>query len=118
MNDREVGQATVEFVLVFPLVVACMVVLVHLALVVRAALAVQEGAHNAVRVASLDADPDAARQAAARVLPGIEVEVTRGRVGEPVRVDARYRVRPLGSTLGGAVPEITVAARSEMRVER
>lgn len=118
MTRRDDGQATVEFVLILPLVMVCIAVLVYAAAVVRTAIAVHEGAHRAARVASLDPDPDAARQAAAQVLPGIEVVVTRGEIGSSVRANARARVRPRIPVLRRVLPEIALTANAEMRAER
>ena len=62
------GQATVEFALILPLVVFLLLAVLQTALIVRDYVAVVQAAREAVRAASVDRDPAAARVAAHRVL--------------------------------------------------
>lgn len=117
MSD-DAGQATVEFALILPVVTLAMLALLYVALVIRADLRVHEAAREAVRAASLDPDPIAARAASDRIAPGAAVSVTRSGVGEPVSVTVSMSVAEHVPLISALVPAPTVRATALMRAER
>lgn len=115
----DLGQATVEFALVLPVLVLFLLALVQTALVARDAVLVQDAARAAVREASVDAGEARVRDAARRTLAGVAVEVRRsGGVGDPVEVRVRYREHTDLPLVGPLFPDITLRARATMRAER
>jgi Flp pilus assembly protein TadG len=113
------GQATVELVLVLPVLFTVALGLVQVALVARDAVAVQHAAREAARAAAVDPSPRAAQAAAERVLPGATATVSqRGAVGEPVRVRVDYRSPTDVPLLGPLLPDADLHAEAVMRVER
>jgi len=115
----ERGQATVEFVLVLPLLVAIGLTLVQGVLVLRDHLIVVHAAREAARVASVEADPARASEAAASVLPGAVVETgPRPPPGGFLPVTVRYRIQTRLPVVGRLLPDPWVSARTVMRVER
>ena len=115
----ELGQATVEFALMLPLVVLLLLAVFQTALVVRDYVATVHAAREAARAASVDRDPSAARAAAQRVLRDARVDVgPRPRVGEPVRVEVTYRSRTDLPMVGLLFPDPELHATATMRAER
>ena len=115
----DLGQATVEFALVLPVLVLFLLALVPTALVARDAVLVQDAARAAVREASVDAGMGRVRDAARRTLGGVAVEVRRsGGVGDPVEVRVRYREHTDLPLVGPLFPDVTLRARATMRAER
>lgn len=115
----ERGQATVEFALLLPLVVAALLAVVQAGLVVRDQVAVVHAAREAARAAAVDPDPRRAVTAAREVLDEAEVEVgRRGQVGEQVRVRVAYRSPTDLPVVGPLVPDPVLSAEAVMRVER
>lgn len=118
-SGGEPGQATVELVLVLPVVVMAALGVVQVALVVRDQVAVVHAAREAARRAAVDPDPGRALAAARRVLPGAELDVgRRPPVGEQIEVTVRYRSRTSLPLVGDLVPDPELRARAVMRVER
>lgn len=116
--NRQRGQATVEFVLVLPVVFLALLLVVQAGVVVRDELLVVEAAREAARAASVDPDPAAAIAAATRVLPGARVAVgPRGEIGDPVRVTVTYVARTAVPGIGPFVPDPTLRAEAVMRIE-
>lgn len=118
----EQGQAAVELVLAFPLVALLLLVLVQAGLVVRDHVLVGHAVREAVRVASVDDDPDAPRDGALEASPldpdRLEVHVgPRGESGSRVTVDVRYRSPTDVPLIGPLVGDVTVTATATMRVE-
>jgi Flp pilus assembly protein TadG len=115
----ERGQATVELVLVLPVLFLVALGLVQVALVARDVVAVQHAAREAARAAAVDPSPAAAQAAAARVLPGATVTVSqRGTVGGSVRVRVDYRSPTDVPLIGPLLPDADLHAEAVMRVER
>jgi hypothetical protein len=115
----ERGQATVEFALVLPLVFGLLLLLVQIGLVGRDELLVVHATRDAVREATLTANPNAVERAAQRTLPGAAVRIVRrGAVGEPVEVRVSYVARTSLPLIGALLPDITMHGTSVMRVER
>jgi hypothetical protein len=93
--------------------------LLQVALVVRGQLAVVHAAREAVRVASVEPDPDRARAAAVGTLPGAEVEIgARPDVGSPITVRVRHTLVTDLPLVGPLFPDPLLSARAVMRVER
>jgi Flp pilus assembly protein TadG len=106
------GQATVEVVLVTPLLLALGIALVWLALVAAHQVALVDAARAAARAASAGGDEAAARAAAVDAAPGLdparlELSLTRG--GGLVDVRVRYRQPPPLRLLAGLVPTVSLS---------
>jgi Flp pilus assembly protein TadG len=115
----EEGQATVEFALVLPLVVFLILAVLQTALVVRDYVATVHAAREAARAASVDRRPDAASDAARRVLRRAHVEVgARPAVGAPIRVTVTYTSHTDLPLVGFLFPDPELHAGATMRTER
>ncbi len=113
------GQATVEFALILPLVVFLLLAVLQTALIVRDYVAVVHAAREAVRAASVDPDPGAARVAARRVLSDARVDVgDRPAVGKPIRVEVVVTSHTDLPMVGLLFPDPVLHASAVMRVER
>lgn len=107
-----------ELALVLPLVFALLVLVFQVALVARDEILVVHAARDAARESSVTLDLKRVVAAAQRDLPGATVRVVRrGRVGEPVEVAITYVSRTRLPLVGALVPDLTLRARSVMRVE-
>jgi hypothetical protein len=117
--DHEGGQSTVEFALLFPLVVFAALAVLQVGLVVRDQVAVVHAAREAARAASVDPDPGRAVRAARRTLPDADVSVgDRPEVGEPIAVQVSYQSVTDLPLVGVLFPDPSLSARTVMRVER
>lgn len=121
-EDRQGGQATVELVLVLPVVVLLALVVAQAAAVGRDQLLVAHAAREAARAAAVDPDPGAARTAAvgsAALEPGrVSVSVTgRGGRGSRVTATLTYRSPTEVPLVGALLGDITLTGRATMRVE-
>jgi Flp pilus assembly protein TadG len=119
-DDR--GQATVELVLVLPVVVLALLLVIQVGLVARAQVLVVAAAREGARAAAVDG-PDAPRAAAAAT-PGLSADrmsvaasTERGGSGSLVRVEVRYRVATEVPLVGPLVGEPTLTAAVAMRAE-
>ena len=116
---RELGQSTVEFAFLLPLVVLAALAVIQVGLVVRDQLGVVHAAREAARAASVDRDPKAAVQAAKRTLPGAEVDVgARPRIGDEITVNVEYHSTTDVPLVGVLFPDPDLHASATMRVER
>ncbi|MGH8993509.1 MAG: TadE/TadG family type IV pilus assembly protein [Acidimicrobiia bacterium] len=119
LRHREQGQATVELALGLPFVAVLALLLVQATLVGRDQLAVVHAAREAVRAASVDPDPTAAREAARLVVPGARVDMgVRPPPGRPVTVTVAYDSPTDLPLVGPLLPDPRLSARAVMRVER
>lgn len=115
----QAGQATVELALLVPLLALAVLAVVQVGLVMRDQIAVVHAAREAARVAAVDPDPARAVEAARRVVSGAEVDVgRRPAVGEPLRVEVRYRAVTRLPLVGPLVPDPVLTSSAVMRVER
>lgn len=113
------GQASVELVLVLPLLLTLGLVLVQGAAVLRDQLALVHAAREAARAVSVDGDPARAKATATEVLPGASVHMgTRPAPGELLAVTVRYRSRTAMPVVGRLIPDPVLSARAVMRVEQ
>lgn len=119
MARSESGQATVEFALLLPVLLAALFAVVQVAMIARDQIAVVHAAREGARAAAVDPDPHRAVAAVRRVLEGAEVEIgERGPVGSPIRVRVAYRSPTDLPLIGPLVPDPVLRADAEMRVER
>jgi hypothetical protein len=103
---------------VLPLLLLMFVLLFQVALVGRDQMLVVHAARDAAREASVTASPGRIRAAAQRTLPGASVRIVRrGAPGEPVEIEITYRSRTDLPAVGALIPDLTLRARSVMRVE-
>ena len=119
---RDEGQASVELALVLPIVAACLLLVVQVALVVRDQVLVVHASREAARQGAVDPSPGAPREAAAAAAAGLaadrlDVEAQRGAVGGRVQVRVRYRSRTDVPLVGAFVPDVSLSATTTMRVE-
>ena len=119
-SRRERGQAAVELALGFPIVCIGLLLLVQVAVVVRAQVAVVHAAREAARAAAVSADPVGDGLAAGRAaLPALRappaIEVRAG--PSAVIAVVRYSVRTDVPLVGLLVPDVSVEGRAVMQVE-
>ena len=110
----ERGQATVEFVLLIPVVVLLLLMVLQVALLARDRVFVSHAAQEAARVVSIDGDEPNAIAAARRVLPESTVQIERAgddMLGVRVRLGVHVVIPLLGPWLGDAALEERVWAR-------
>jgi Flp pilus assembly protein TadG len=113
------GQATVEFALILPLVIVLILAVLQTALVVRDYVATVHAAREAVRAASVDRRPEAASDAARRVLRRARVAVgPRPAVGAPIRVEVTYTSHTDLPLVGMLFPDPDFHVSATMRAER
>jgi hypothetical protein len=118
----ERGQATVELVLVLPVVAVLALALVQVGLVVRAQVLVTHASREGARAAAVDDAPDAARRAIEAGAPldpaRLEVDVRgRGGPGSRVAVAVRYRFATDVPLVGLLIRDPVLSADATMRVE-
>ena len=113
------GQASVELVLVLPVLLTLGLVLVQGVAVLRDQLTVVHAAREAARAASVAGDPVEAEAATTAVLPGASVHIgARPVPGELLAVTVRYRSRTTMPVVGRLIPDPLLTARAVMRVEQ
>lgn len=117
--DRRAGQATVEFVLIMPLLVLLTLAIVQVGLLVRTRVLVTHAAREAVREAAVggsDSEVWAAAAAAGPLSPDrlvVSVASSGGRVEVSVHYEAATDVILVGPLLG----EVGFDASATMRLE-
>lgn len=117
--DRHLGQATVEFVLMLPLLLLLTLAIVQVGLLVRTRVLVTHAAREAVREAAVGGSSSEVRAAAAAAGPlssdRLVVSITNrgGRVEVSVHYDAPTDVLLVGPLLG----DVGFDASATMRVE-
>ena len=112
-----VGQASVEFALVLPVIAVMGIGLVVIGLAVRNELAVELAAREGARAAAVSAAPAAAATAAATRAVQLPIEVSTVDDGETVTVTVRY-VDPVDVALVGTlIGPVTHTATVTMAVE-
>jgi Flp pilus assembly protein TadG len=119
---RQRGSATVEFVLVLPLIVLVLVACMEVVALARARVVVVAAAREGARVAATHPDPADAVEAVKSSLGEVmaaaaKVSVTRPHVvGRPATVEVDVR-RNLSAPLLDSLA-VTLSGRATMRVER
>ncbi|MGI9120231.1 MAG: TadE/TadG family type IV pilus assembly protein [Acidimicrobiales bacterium] len=122
-GPSERGQAAVELALVLPLVAVLALLLLQVAVVVRDQVLVIHAAREGAREAAVNAEPEAARQAA---LAGVSLEPGRLEVGTSGRAGPGSRVRVGVSyssptdvpVVGVLVGDVELSGSASMRVEQ
>jgi len=118
-GTTQIGQATVEFALLLPVIVLAGLAVIQIGLVVRDQMGVVHAAREAARAASVHRDPDAPARAAHRTLPNADVEVgPRPHVGDEITVTVRYHSVTSLPLVGALMPDPDLHASATMRVER
>lgn len=112
---REGGQATAELVLCLPFVAVMLLAVVHVALVARDHVLVTHAAREAVRAASVGADPTVAARSGP--LDAGRMTVAVSRVGDQVRVTVTYDSDPSVPIIGGFTPSHRLTATAVMTAE-
>ena len=122
MTRWERGQSTVEFALCLPFVALLVAVLVQIGLLSVDTTRVWHAAREAARIAAVDGDPSAIRDAAEGAgLSPLEIEVDPGpsdrAQGAPVVVTVRHLRSVEIPVLGSLVPDLPLSAKVAMRIE-
>lgn len=123
MISRQSGQATVELVLVLPVVVLALLLVLQVGVVGRSDVLVVDAARQGARVAAVGGDEPAV-VAAARDTPGLDPArirvVARGLGGSPgstVAVTVHYRDATDVALVGGLLGPVDLQATVHMRLE-
>lgn len=116
------GQATVELLLVLPVVILALLLVIQMGLIARAQILVVNAAREGARAAAVDGP--AAAQAAATSSPGmgdsrvdVHAATEPGQTGDLVRVRVTYRVPTDVPLVGSLVSDPTLTAVVVMRAE-
>ncbi|MGA7269544.1 MAG: TadE family protein [Acidimicrobiia bacterium] len=118
----EQGSATVEFLLVLPMMILTLVACLEVAALARTRVEVVAAAREGARVAATHPDPAQAVAAVRSALgeglsAGAHVTVARPHVvGRPATVEVELRRHLIGPFLDGL--SVTLSGRATMRVER
>jgi Flp pilus assembly protein TadG len=114
-RERPRGQATVEFALILPLVVACMMCVLATGVVVYDHLSLADLSRSAVRAAvASDDPPSAARSVVTHTDSSVQIRTTMDDATGLVHVKlTRQRKLPLWF-LGRVLPHISVTAGATM----
>jgi Flp pilus assembly protein TadG len=119
----EAGQSSVELALSLPVLAFLALLLLQVGFLVRDQVLVTHAAREAVRQAAVDADPeaatDAARHSSRLDAERLVVVVTeRGEAGGRVRVRVQYQAPTDVPLVGALVGRIRLRAAATMRVEQ
>jgi hypothetical protein len=116
--SRSAGQATVELVLVLPVVLLLVLLLLQMALVLQDQMALVSAAREAARAASVSPGSEGPRRAAERVLPGARVRMGSSPApGEALTVEVSYRSPTSLPLVGPLLPDPDLRSVAVMRVE-
>lgn len=122
-RSREGGQATVELVLVMPVLVALVLTVVQIGVVTRDRLLLTHAAREAARAASVQPEHDPALAAALAAAGGlapdrVTVELGPERAsGSRLEVTVRYRAPTEVPVVGLLVPDVVMTTAVTVRVE-
>jgi Flp pilus assembly protein TadG len=117
-QQRDRGQAAVEFAIALPVVVVLVLGIVQLVVVVRDQLAVELAAREAARAASVSAGPDAAARRAADAATGLApLAVATAVDGGRVTVSVEHVNSTDIPLIGAFIGDITVTATVTMNRE-
>jgi len=119
IRRRDGGQATVELVLVLPVVVLVLLAVMQFAVVGHGEVVTVHAAREGARAAAVGADDAAVRAAVLRQssLPAGRVEVSVARGAEHVTVDVHYRQATDVALVGPLVDDAEHTASATMRRE-
>ncbi len=118
----EAGQATVELMLVLPVIVTLALLLAQVGLVARDSVMIHHAAREAARQAAVEPTNQAARAAAAgssRLDPSrMDVALSGGRSeGDHITATVTYSAPTNVPVVGPLLPDVTLQAAVTMRVE-
>lgn len=115
---RPRGQATVELALALPFVALTLLLVVQVLLVAHGQLTVDHAAREAARIAAVDPEPAAARQAALAggLAPGRTTVAVRPVAGS-VSVEVGHRFVTDVPLVGALVPDVAMRATATFRAE-
>jgi hypothetical protein len=117
---EDLGQATVELALVFPVLVVLAMALVQVGLVARTTVLVHHAAREGARVAAVGGTmrevEDAVIGSSGLLLP--DTDVVRIVEGEVVTVTVRHLARTDAPLVGPLLPDVVLSATVSMRRER
>jgi Flp pilus assembly protein TadG len=118
-RHEDVGQATVELALVFPLILTLLLALVQVGLVVRAQILVTHAAREGARVAAVGEDPMAAAVASTGLDPRrMEVDRTGSESpGDVVTVTVTYEAPTDVPLIGRLLDDVELTGEATMRIE-
>lgn len=121
-EDRQRGQATVELVLVLPVLVTLALLVAQAAAIGRDQLLVAHAAREAARAAAVDDDPgagaSAARGSAAFEQGRVSVAISgRGATGSRVTATVTYRAPTNVPVVGALLGDVVLRSSATMRVE-
>jgi Flp pilus assembly protein TadG len=117
---NEMGQSTVEFALVLPVVLILILGLLQVAVLARDQIMVMGAAREGVREAIVTPDQGAINSAARSAAPGLnlDVKVTRGTErGDPAKVNVSAPPAKL-PIVGEIVGNLNLKASATMRMEK
>ncbi|HYY44195.1 MAG TPA: TadE family protein [Actinomycetota bacterium] len=119
----ELGQSTVELALCLPFVVLVIGAVVQMGLLASDEIRIWHAAREAVRAASVEADPAVVRKAAARAgLEPLRVQITptpvQRRSGHPVTVRVSYSPAGFTGLVAGVLGRRELSARATMVIEQ
>lgn len=123
MNDRETGQATIELVLCLPFAILLIAFVIQVGLVGVEQIRLWHAAREAVRIASVDGDPEAIRAAAESsglddVGLTIDPPAPNRTQGGAVRVGLSHHPDTFVPFAGFLLSRITLRADATMRIEQ
>ena len=116
-ESTDAGQATIEFALILPLLLALVMALVQVGVLIRDQVAVVHAARNGARAAALDPSSSAARHAITADLDPGRTTVRSATGNGRVRVDVTYRSPFQVPIVGRFAGSFTLRASATMRTE-
>lgn len=118
MNDRDRGQAAVEFAIALPLVAVMVLGIVQVLVVGRDQIAIELAAREAAREAATAASPASVADAAARRATSLRpLEVVAEVAGDSVTVTVRYHERTTVPIVGSMIGDVALTASVTMARE-
>ena len=123
MNDRDAGQATIELVLCLPFVILLTAFVIQVGLIGVEQIRLWHAAREAVRIASVDGDPEAIRAAAeSSGLDDVELTIDppdpNRTQGGAVRVGLSHHPDAFVPFAGFLLSRVTLRADATMRIEQ
>jgi Flp pilus assembly protein TadG len=115
--ERDCGQAVVELALCLPVVMLMLLGVVQIAVIIHTQLLVQHAAREAVRAASVDADPSSAATHALADLNLHSVTIGVASSGDLVTVNVDVVTQTNVPLIGGLIPDIHQHAQATMTFE-
>lgn len=118
-KGKDDGQATVEIALLIPVLAVFLMLIVHVALIVRQHVLVTNASRAAARELTVNKDHSNAVAIAHHSAPGSDVHISRpSRKGDYLTVTVRDDIKSTLPVLGIVFPEVSVSSTTSMRVEK